>query len=204
MIRPIVLCKAPICGQVKTRLSPPLSAQQACDIHQQMAQCFIYRVHLWYPQAWLAVDEPDHPFFRQFNMRVVAQGDGDLGQRMQRLMALNIQSGMTKSLFLGTDSPHISRHRLHAACAILVTKQLAFAPVEDGGYQMIAIKGNQPSIFSKIPWGTSQVMNESLKQAAKLQLSFKLLSTSFDVDRVEDLKRLMASEHLFKFARMIW
>jgi len=204
MIRPIILCKAPIMGQVKTRLMASLSAQQACDIHQKMATHFIHRVSAWYPHAWLAVDDESHPFFKLFTLRRVAQGKGDLGQRMCRLMQLNMASGAVSSLFLGTDSPHISYHRLEAACAILKKKTLVFAPVEDGGYQMIGVRGYQPDIFTNITWGSDRVMVESQQRATQLQLPMQCLSTSFDVDREEDFIRLMRTEHLFKFDRVMW
>jgi len=204
MIRPIILCKAPVEGQVKTRLMPALSAQQACALHQRMAYHFITRVHLWYPNAWLAVDDPKHLFFQQFKMPLLAQGKGDLGQKMQRLMRLNLASGAQSSLFLGTDSPHISRHRLQAAYAATKYHQVVFAPVEDGGYQMLGVQGDQPALFQAIPWGTSQVMSASLAQAEKYQLSVHQLSMSFDVDYVEDVKRLYDHAHLFKFGRLIW
>ncbi|MDQ6961850.1 MAG: TIGR04282 family arsenosugar biosynthesis glycosyltransferase [Mariprofundaceae bacterium] len=199
MIRPIILCKAPVVAKVKTRLTPQLTDQQACEVHRLMASYFIHKVSAYYPQAWLAVDDLSHPFFQQFHLKLVAQGFGCLGDKIQRLMHQNIQSGMQASLFLGTDSPHLSTARLKAAHLVLQNKDVVVAPVEDGGYQMIAVKGDQPALFHGISWGSDQVMAQSLERIVELGLSVNILSTSFDVDRFEDLIRLLQRSHSFKF-----
>jgi glycosyltransferase A (GT-A) superfamily protein (DUF2064 family) len=60
-------------------------------------------------------------------------------------------------------------------------------PAEDGGYVLLGLRKPQPEIFVDMPWGTSQVLNETM---VRLKGEVKSLSTLWDVDRGEDLIRL--------------
>ena len=111
----IIMCKAPIEGKVKTRLMTAYTAKQAMQLHQAMAMTVIERAKRLFEHVWLAVDDVQHPFFKPFDLPLHAQGIGDLGERMSRLMLQAIQQGHENILFLGTDSPHMPDLRLMEA-----------------------------------------------------------------------------------------
>jgi len=193
MIRPIVFCKAPVAGRVKTRLQPVFSSEQAMHIHVAMATQVINRVLKLYPCAWIAADDPYHPFFQRFDATVLPQGEGDLGMRMGRLAERAMAYGARGVLLLGTDSPHMSVARLYCAMRLLRRYDVVLGPVEDGGYDLLALRGPTEEFFQDIAWGTSTVLDDTIKQASALGLSCRCMSMGFDVDMPDDFARAIRS-----------
>jgi len=197
MIRPIVFCKAPVAGKVKTRLQPVFSPAKAASIHAAMASCVIERVLKLFPHTWIAADDPSHTFFRQFDTPVLSQGEGNLGLRMCRLSKRAIAYGAQGVLLLGADSPHMSTARLHCAMRLLRRVDVILGPVEDGGYDLLAVRGHADELFRDIAWGTPSVLHDTTKRASELGLSWRCLSMGFDVDMPEDVTRAIRSGFRF-------
>ncbi|MDX8411763.1 MAG: TIGR04282 family arsenosugar biosynthesis glycosyltransferase [Mariprofundaceae bacterium] len=189
MIQPIIMCKAPVEGEVKTRLIPAYTPRQASEIHMAMASAAINRCARLFPHTWIAANDMRHEFFRQFGLRVAGQGDGDLGQRMARLLTLACREGAAGALFLGIDSPHMAEARILRALREIDRADVVIGPVEDGGYDLIALGGCHVSMFERIDWGGSRVCEQSLAAADAAGLSVRLLSVGFDVDQPDDVPR---------------
>lgn len=189
MIRPIVLCKAPRPGSVKTRLQTCFSPEQAAEIHAAMARVFINKIARLYPNGWIAADDPSDSFYSGFELPVISQGEGNLGERMARLLSLAIHQGATGVLFTGTDSPHMSAARLKAAMHSLKSNDVVIGPVEDGGYDLIGIRGLHEGVLANIPWSTADVLDATFSRLHEQELKYRLLSTGFDVDTPDDLMR---------------
>lgn len=191
-VRLVIMCKAPVAGCVKTRLMPEYSPRQAAGIHQAMAATVIHRAMRLFDDVVIAADQPEHPFFSHFDCPVRPQGEGDLGERMARQMLAAFHDDVESVLLLGTDSPHMPDERLRLAVEKLSMVDVVLGPVEDGGYDLIAMKQPWP-LFKAIQWSTSRVLRQSLDQIRKLGLSVSLLESGFDVDRAVDLKRAVAN-----------
>ncbi len=194
-MRIIILSKAPIAGKVKTRLMPEYTAEQAVNLHKQMTETVMAKVCSIFDDVWLAVDDIEHPFFQtllqKFTCKLKYQGDGDLGQRLQALSATSFAKDDASIMFLGTDSPHVAIERYLQAAEALVNHDVAIGPVEDGGYDLIAIRSNFPEVFQNIDWGSNTVFDRTLNNINKLRLNVKVLGKSFDLDFAKDLKRAL-------------
>lgn len=188
-MRVIIMCKTPVPGSVKTRLTPPYSADEAAAIHQSMAETVIQRASKLFSNVCIASDDISHPFFGQFKLKLIDQGEGDLGDRMSRLMQMAFRDGADALLFLGTDSPHMPNSRLQRATVSLGSYDVVIGPVEDGGYDLIAMKSPCPELFSRIRWGSEHVLQETLQHVQQLHLKLKLLDMSYDLDTPESLQR---------------
>jgi len=193
VIRPIIMCKAPVAGAVKTRLVPFYSEMEAACLHAAMASLVIERTQRLFPNTWIAADDVLHPFFTGFDLPVLPQGRGDLGARMYRLVQRALNYGADAVILLGTDSPHMSEARLHAARFALKSNDVVLGPVQDGGYDLIGLRGCWAELFADIDWGTSQVLEQTLACTAALGLNHRCLCTSFDVDTAEDMQRILKS-----------
>ncbi len=189
VIQPIVFCKAPVPGRVKTRMQPDCSPARAAALHAAMAVCVIERALRLFPGAWIAADDPDHAFFRRFDARLLPQGGGDLGARMLRCARTALEAGRDGVLLLGTDSPHMPEARLKAAVRLLARVDVVLGPVEDGGYDLLAMRGLHAALLTHIPWGGSEVCAVTSRRARAAGLSVRLLSVGFDVDRPADVER---------------
>jgi hypothetical protein len=183
------MCKAPVEGKVKTRLMAKYTAVEAMLWHQAMATTVIERAKRLFQDVWLAVDDTMHPFFEVFELPLYSQGKGDLGMRMTHLLEQASQHGFKKILFLGTDSPHMPDKRLQDAALALDDYDVVLGAVEDGGYDLIAMNGAYPMLFSDITWSSVHVLKQTLAMIQKQNLNCLVLEESFDVDTPEMLDR---------------
>lgn len=193
-MRVIVLSKAPVVGKVKTRLMPQYTAEQAALLQQKMTRAVLTKVCGVYDDVWLAVDNASHSFFQglqssELNIELHEQGQGSLGQRLQRLITASFAIDNQPVLLIGSDSPHVHVSRYQQAERALEQHDIAIGPVEDGGYDFIGLSSDYPSIFTDIAWSTDVVFSQTLSNIKNLDLTFKALDCSFDLDRAEDIDR---------------
>ena len=190
--RIIVFAKAPIAGQVKTRLCPPLSADDAAELQRRMIRHTLHTASLadLGPIELYCAPDSHHDFFaecsRDFAIPLIAQSDGDLGQKMQ-----NALEREHRAILIGTDCPSITVNYLHdAAKAIAEENSIVFRPAEDGGYGLIGVNGATPNVFIGIPWGGADVMKVTRNILSATGRRWRELEPIWDVDRPEDLERL--------------
>jgi len=200
--RLLIFAKAPVAGQVKTRLIPPLSAVEAAQLHAR----FIRRTldvacesNLCPVQLWCS-PRLHHPFFvdcrRSFPVVLHNQCGGDLGERMRQAAA----SALTESdyaLLIGCDCPTLTTEYLQQALTALKKGYNAvLGPAEDGGYVLLGLRHAEPELFSGIAWGTDAVLDSTRSRLRRLQWRWDELPEQWDVDRPEDLVRLSRNRAL--------
>ena len=111
----VVMAKAPEPGQVKTRLVPPLSAGGAAVLAARFARRTLTTAvaAALGPVTLGCAPDATHEFFkvcaRRHGVTLVDQGDGDLGARMQRMLATALERHR-RVLLLGTDVPSVEPH----------------------------------------------------------------------------------------------
>jgi len=187
-VRVIIMCKAPVAGRVKTRLMAQYSADEAACLHKAMATTVIQRAARLFEDVVIAADDARHPFFADFGLPVLAQGEGDLGERMDRQLAMAFSSGAKAVLLLGTDSPHMPDTRLVAAVDALNHADVVLGPVDDGGYDLVGMNGLL-SVFDGVSWSSGQVLEQTVTNIHRQNLVVEQLDISFDVDFPEDIAR---------------
>jgi uncharacterized protein len=191
------MAKVPIAGEVKTRLCPPLSPEQAAEL----ARCFLEdrveqlrglpasdRLVAFTPsereQELRALLSPD--------VRLLPQIGVDLGARMSRLLSDLLAEGYTGAIAVGTDTPTLPTAYLEQACEALRSgaAEVVLGPSEDGGYYLIGLSTPAPELFGNVLWSTATVYAETLTRARASGRRILVLPSWFDVDRVADLARL--------------
>ena len=125
---------------------------------------------------------------------VIAQPDGDLGERMQATMAAVIAHGAPAVALIGSDLPHIPPGAIAEAFALVAQDRdaLVLGPAADGGYYLIAAR-RVPDVFAGIEWGSAQVLAQTERAAAADGFRVRRLATLADVDGIEDLRRALQS-----------
>ncbi len=121
--------------------------------------------------------------------RVVDQGPGSLGLRMQRQMRRGWREGAAAVVLIGSDLPELAAGDLLAALRALVHSALVLGPAGDGGYWLIGRRRSTPQVFAGIDWGSDRVLEQTLAQARRAGLSTALLAERHDLDRPADLDR---------------
>src|SRR5262249_53133712 len=123
----------------------------------------------------------------QYGVSLALQPPGDLGQRISA--ALSAAQG--PCLTIGTDCPGLTMEHLRA-CAEILRKgdDAVVIPVEDGGYALIGTGQPQPALFTRMPWGTDQLMAATRKRMRELGLTWREPFRLWDIDVPADLDRL--------------
>jgi rSAM/selenodomain-associated transferase 1 len=193
-----IVAKAPRAGHVKTRLCPPLTAREAaalgrCFLRDRISQ--VRNLSGTTPViAYAPVRERD--VFERLapDFALVPQHGHDLGERMRSALGALLRSGHRAAVAIGTDTPTLPPALLQRAVdlAASIDVDVVLGPAEDGGYYLIAVRADYPTLFEDIPWSTAVVLDVTLRRAEAAGLRCALLPTWFDVDTPDDLARLRA------------
>ena len=122
------------------------------------------------------------------DVEVIAQPEGDLGERMRATMTTLFACGAPMVALMGSDVPHITAATIAEACALVARDPdaLMLGPAADGGYYLIAAQ-RVPYVFSGIEWGSEHVLAQTECAATAQQFRVRRLATLADVDTVDDL-----------------
>lgn len=194
-----VFAKAPVPGEVKTRLVPLLGDIAAAELHALLvrrALATAIKAAAGPVELWCAPDH-GHPFFdscaAEFGVAIRDQRGGDLGERMLATFGALLSSAPA-ALLIGSDAPALSSADINAAAAALhAGKDAVFQPAEDGGYVLVGLRRPIESLFRGMRWSTDDVWKETRTRLERTAIAWAALETRWDVDRPEDYKRLLAS-----------
>lgn len=198
----VMFAKAPIPGQVKTRLSPALTEDEAATLHGSFVLDTLERTKAAAGKFKLPIDRflacapsSSHVFFRIMEARhgvalLDQQGD-DLGARMHQVFASLFAQGYQRVCLVGTDVPSLPLTHYRDAVEALMRHDLVIGPASDGGYYLIGLTQPRPDLFTSIPWSTDHVMALTQQKAVGAGLKIALLPTWSDVDTIDDLQALI-------------
>jgi rSAM/selenodomain-associated transferase 1 len=194
------MSKAPRPGKVKTRLSPPLTPEQASALNI----CFIrdtaeniQQVTETSNSAGLVVYTPvgDEEAFDGLLpdsfMLLGQRGDG-FGERLLAAAEDLFASGFGAVCLIDSDSPTMPQSALLDAVTRLSRPgdRVVLGGSDDGGYYLIGIKSLHPRLFERIDWSTERVLQQTIAGAQEIGLETDLLPTWYDVDDAATLERL--------------
>lgn len=192
--RLIIFTRYPVPGKTKTRLIPALGAEGAAALQKQMTERTVARARQLRQEQPLFL-EVRYEGSRASSMQewlgsdlaFAAQRSGHLGLRMARAFQQAFRVGCKRVVLVGTDCPGLSVFLLREAFHHLQDNEVVLGPARDGGYYLLGLRFFLPQIFEGISWGTSTVLEKTLRTLGPLALSVFLLKTLGDVDRPEDL-----------------
>lgn len=187
-----IMAKAPVAGNTKTRLAADIGATEAVRFYRAMSFAIASRLgsdprwktviavtpdtNLWSP-CW-----PDH-------LSRVPQENGDLGARMQHLLAM---TPGCRTIIVGTDIPGIERTHIARAFRALGKKPAILGPAPDGGYWLVGARGTPrvPDIFANVHWSSPTTFDDTMRNLGvdKVALADELE----DVDTVTDYMKWKA------------
>ena len=193
--RILVFAKAPVSGRAKTRLIPALGAAGAAGLARRLLEHTLAQalaagcgtVDLCASPDFSAPEWADVPL--PPGVATSAQGDGDLGARLARAARRHLAQG-ARVLLIGTDCPALSAVRLQAAAAALADHDAAFYPALDGGYTLLGLRADHPSLFAAIPWSTSRVAAVTRARMQALGWRVWVGEALADIDTPPDLLQL--------------
>ena len=195
-----VMTKAPQAGRVKTRLSPPLSPEEAAALNT----CFlrdtaaaIARTTTKQSALGVAVYTPvgaeaAYAGILPDDFVLVPQRGDAFGERLSAATEDLLELGFGSLCLIDSDSPTVPQKTFADAVDFLARDgdSIVLGPSDDGGYYLIGLKKLHRRLFETIDWSTERVLEQTVAAARELELPVHLLPTWYDVDDRTTLSRL--------------
>jgi uncharacterized protein len=197
-----VMAKAPRAGRVKTRLSPPLTAEQAAGLNV----CFLRdtaenlaTVAAGGRAAGVISYTPvgDEGLFEGLlpeGFALVAQRGDGFGERLLGAAEDILACGFGSVCLIDSDSPTVPRAVYEQAVVDLARPgdRIVLGSAEDGGYYLIGMKQAHAAVFERIAWSTETVYAETCERAREAGIEVVELPLWYDVDDAATLEILKA------------
>ena len=189
MIAVLLFAKAPRPGLVKTRLAGEVGVERAVSAYRAVAARVVaqvaaaYRLTVWYDppdaleemRAWLGQLEY-HP-----------QPEGDLGVRLRHAFQFHFDRGDGPVVAIGADAPDVGAAAIARAERALAAADVVLGPALDGGYYLLGLGHHAPQLFEGVPWGTSDVLQITLRACRRWHYQVVQLESLRDLDAAADL-----------------
>jgi hypothetical protein len=201
--RLLIMAKAPVAGQVKTRLEPLLGPDGCAALQEALIR---RTAALDDGTGFLAYSPTGaagllRPLIGP-RVRLIPQLTGDLGQRMAaavRTVAAAAPGGSGPVIVVGTDCPALDRSHLARAAATLdAGHDVVLGPAHDGGYYLIGVARPDSRVFA-LPteaWGGPRVAELTAEAVAGAGLSLGFIAPEHDLDTPADVPRLLGDPRL--------
>ena len=192
-----LFAKAPEPGRAKTRLTPPLTPDEAAAVARASLRATIAAV-AGRPALPLTLfvegtlDQPLASWVAARGVEVRPQAPGDLGERLRAAFTALFDAGAARAIAIGSDSPTLPFARLFAANAALRAHDAVLGPAEDGGYYLLGLSRPEWRLLQGIPWSSDAVTRVTLERAAAIGASLATLEPWYDIDDVESLRRALS------------
>jgi uncharacterized protein len=195
-----VMAKAPLAGEVKTRLVPPLTQQEAAELNVcfirdmaaniasaseiERAAGFVVYTPMGSESAFDGV-VPE-------GFQLLGQRGRSLGERLYNATGDLLRQGYSGVCLINSDSPTLPRSILTRAIELLARDgdRVVLGAAEDGGYYLIGLKQVHRNLFNGIEWSTSDVLSRTKQRAVEIDLPVEMLPPWYDVDDADTLNRL--------------
>ncbi len=184
----VIMLKEPRPGRVKTRLGRDIGMVGAAWWFRHQAARLIRRVEDPRWRVVLAV-APDREGLASriwpAHLPRIAQGQGDLGDRMARIMR-----GLPRGpvCIIGGDIPGIRASHVARAFAALGGHDAVFGPAPDGGYWLIGLRRTRAvsaGFLQGVRWSTEHALGDSIATLPGARIA--QTHTLRDVDTAADL-----------------
>jgi uncharacterized protein len=192
-----VMAKAPVTGEVKTRLLPAVTAEEAAELSRALLVDQLKHLQEFDAADFYLAFAPDDARLLMENLappcfRLFPQEGADLGARMEAAFKRLFDIGHRNIVLIGGDLPPLPLRYFAEAYAFLATsnQRVVLGPSRDGGYYLVGCNQPTPQIFQGMRWSHSAVLAQTQDKLASLKIDYHLLPTWFDIDTPADLRYL--------------
>ena len=203
-----LMTKAPRAGQVKTRLVPPLTNEEAAQLNRCFLQdtgaaisvcCsslivpkpgrpIVHGVAVYTPVG----SESDYSDILPADFSLLAQRGRNFGERLYFAAEDLFNCGFESVCLIDSDSPTIPAENFARAVELLSLpgNHIVMGPCDDGGYYLIGLKQLHREVFEEIEWSSERVFEQTRQRATQIGVAVHELPRGFDVDDNATLHRL--------------
>jgi uncharacterized protein len=188
----MVISKEPRPGQVKTRMCPPLSLEQASQLASAALTDTFSAVNSAQVDRRVAVFEGNPAGVVPQDWEVVAQRTGGLDVRLADAFddVLGTDCYGQSAVLLAMDTPQVTSQQIEAAFDLLVTHDSVIGMTEDGGYWIVGLNVARRKVFEGVPMSQPTTGAAQLQRMYTLGLTVAVTDTMRDLDTVEDVQQV--------------
>jgi len=202
-----VMAKAPRPGTVKTRLTPPLTSEQAAGLNACFLQDTAENIAALTSSgpksdrqaAEIVAYAPvgDEALFESLlphDFALLPQRGAGFGERLLAAAEDILALGFGGVCLIDSDSPTVPQAAYKLAVAELARTgdRIVLGPTADGGYYLIGMKQAHVAVFEQIHWSTDTVYAETRQRARAANIEVVDLPLWYDVDDAGTLDILKA------------
>jgi rSAM/selenodomain-associated transferase 1 len=189
-----IFCKTPAPGQSKTRLSPPLRAEEcaalsACfirDLSATIAEIAREGCATGYAVYTPAGTEEALRSLLPSDFQLLLQSEGEFGVRLMAATRA-LLAAHAGAILVNADSPTLPPEILREAIAATRRGGVVLSPARDGGYTLIGVSQLHERLYADIPWSTAAVYQTTVERAAEIGVPVVNVPGWYDVDDAESL-----------------
>ncbi|MEQ1802115.1 MAG: TIGR04282 family arsenosugar biosynthesis glycosyltransferase [Gammaproteobacteria bacterium] len=189
----VAFCRRPAPGVGKRRLARELGEAATLRISQLLLATTLEDLAAWPGPTVLSPAEPaDETWARSLPVPfddVVAQPDGNLGDRLAAVDRLLRQRGHTRLLYIGSDAPVLAPADYQQAREALGTHDVVLGPALDGGVTCMGSRHPWPDLPG-LPWSGEHLHAALQACCESAGMSVRNLAPRYDIDVPDDLHRL--------------
>lgn len=187
-----VMAKAPRAGKVKTRLQPPLTAEEAAALNICFLRDTAENIDTVAREGLAAGlicytpvgDEAAFGGLLPEGFALIAQRGDEFGERLLCATEDILGIGFGAVCLIDSDSPTLPTSALRGAVTALALPgdRIVAGPSDDGGYYLIGMKRAESHVFERISWSTGSVYAQTVERAREAAIELVELQKWYDVD----------------------
>jgi len=190
-----VMTKAPRAGEVKTRLVPPLTHDEAAQLNSSFLRDIAAAIAAAIGETARSCSRRPVAAYENIlpeEFFLIAQRGHNFGDRLIFAAKDLFKVGFASVCLINSDSPTVPAENFSQAVELLQLPgdRIVLGPSDDGGYYLIGLKKLHREMFERIDWSTERVLDQTLQRAAQIGAEVKLLPAGYDVDDFATLERL--------------
>tara|TARA_B100000029_G_scaffold504848_1_gene584443 strand:+ start:10886 stop:11644 length:759 start_codon:yes stop_codon:yes gene_type:complete len=196
----VLFFKSP--DNAKSRLALEIG-KCASEVAKLLWECTLEDLNDWHGQIWFSPANLGDRLWLDSQvrqpMKVVSQGNGNLGERINHVDKILRSQNVKKIIYIGMDCPGLNPNYLRKAADELQQSDVVLGPSLDGGVVLMGAQHAWPDLCN-LPWSTSRLCDELKNTCKKSKRTFKQLHTLYDIDSKRDL--LYAQKDLASISRI--
>jgi uncharacterized protein len=193
-----IMTKAPRAGTVKTRLQPPLTAEEAAQLNVSFLRDIAAAIErVGRESKGVGVFTPvgsegDYENVLPTDFDLLPQRGDGFGERLMNAVTDLLRVGFESCCLINSDSPTVTEGAFRQAVIELQgdDNRIVLGPSDDGGYYLIGMRKLYGRLFEEIDWSTERVFTQTMERARELTLSVHVLPKFYDIDDMTALRRL--------------
>lgn len=192
----VIMAKSPRLGRVKRRLSREIGEAATIRFYRSCLSHSLLRLGSdprWRTVLAIAPDRDVGTSLPSVRVRIarLGQGEGDLGQRMQRLFAA-LPPG--PAIIVGSDIPALRPAHVAQAFRLLGGADAVLGPAQDGGFWLIGLKRSLrvPRPFAGVRWSSTHALADTLANLEGRRIAFAATLSDVDTPQTYGAQNVLA------------